>query len=33
MSWDTQKNTEAEGKWAQKNVEQEKKIRKNNIKF
>ena len=27
--WDTQKNIEAEEKWAQKNEEQEKKIKKN----
>ena len=27
--WDTQKNIEAAGKWAQKNEEQEKKIKKN----
>ena len=29
--WDTQKNIEAVEKWAQKNVEQEKKIRKNSL--
>ena len=29
--WDTQKNTEAEEKWAQKKEEQEKRIRKNSI--
>ena len=29
--WDTQKNIEAEEKWAQKNEEQEKKIRKNSL--
>ena len=29
--WDIQKNIEAEEKWAQKNDEQEKKIRKNKI--
>ena len=29
--WDTQKNTEAVGKWAQKKEELEKKIRKNNL--
>ena len=29
--WDTQKNIEAEEKWAQKNEEQEKRIKKNNL--
>tara|TARA_B100000579_G_scaffold202010_1_gene165185 strand:- start:3095 stop:3202 length:108 start_codon:yes stop_codon:yes gene_type:complete len=29
--WGTQKNIEAEEKWAQKNVELEKKIKKNNF--
>ena len=30
--WDTQKNTEAVGKWAQKKEELERKIRKNKLK-